>query len=102
MPRSVMAGLALAALLSTASQAQETARGITHGRRPSGRLVIRNALVIEGNGSPATGPHDIVIEGNRITEMVSLDPVALKEGRQRRTEGGAEIDAGWAKVAVGN
>jgi imidazolonepropionase-like amidohydrolase len=92
--------LCLASLLSPA-QAQQATQGVTHGSRPSGRLVIRNALVIEGNGSPATGPHDIVIEGNRIVEMVSLDPVAVKEGRQRRPGGGAEIDAGGKYVMPG-
>ena len=38
-----------------------SAQGVVSGRRPT-RLVIRNAMVIEGNGTPAAGPKDIVIE----------------------------------------
>lgn len=64
-----------------------------HGVRPQ-RLVIRNAMVIEGNGTPAEGPKDIVIEGNRITQIASLDPVAVASGTARRPAAGdAEIDA---------
>lgn len=33
------------------------------------RLMIRNAIVIEGNGTPAAGPRDIVVEGNKITSV---------------------------------
>jgi imidazolonepropionase-like amidohydrolase len=35
------------------------------------RLAIRNALVIEGVGTPASGPRDILIENNRITAIVA-------------------------------
>ena len=56
------------------------------------RLVIRNAMVVDGNGTPASGPKDIVIEGNTIGEVVPLDPVALREGRAKRPVGDVEID----------
>ncbi len=49
---------------------------------PYNRLVIRNVMVIPGHGGPPTGPHDILIEGNVITEMRSYDPVALERARQ--------------------
>ncbi|HEX9895174.1 MAG TPA: amidohydrolase family protein, partial [Gemmatimonadales bacterium] len=88
-------------LAGPALSAQTSTRGVTHGRRPTGRLVIRNALVIEGNGTPTIGPYDIVVEGNRIVEMVPLDPVALREGRQRRPEAGAEIDGSGKYVLPG-
>jgi len=39
-----------------------------HGQRPA-RMVVRNALVIEGNGTPASGPRDIFIEGDTITQI---------------------------------
>ena len=39
-----------------------------HGLRPT-KLVVRNALVIEGNGTPASGPRDIFIEGDTITQI---------------------------------
>ena len=36
------------------------------------RLVIRHAMVVEGNGTPASGPKDIVIENNMITSVSSV------------------------------
>ena len=38
-----------------------------------GRLVIRNAIVVNGNGTPARGPFDIVLENNRIAALVPLE-----------------------------
>ncbi len=40
-------------------------RGIEHGRRYD-RLVIRNVVVIDGKGTPARGPMDVIVEGNKI------------------------------------
>jgi cytosine/adenosine deaminase-related metal-dependent hydrolase len=72
-----------------------------HGVRPR-RLVIRNAMVVEGNGTPAEGPKDIVIEGNTITSIVSLDAVAVANGTARRPAAGdAEIDATGKYVVPG-
>jgi imidazolonepropionase-like amidohydrolase len=39
------------------------------GEGPFNRLVIRGATVIDGTGAPPIGPVDIVVEGNRITEI---------------------------------
>ncbi len=36
--------------------------------------------MIDGNGTPASGPKDIVIENNVITDVIALDPVALSRG----------------------
>ncbi|HMG36126.1 MAG TPA: amidohydrolase family protein [Blastocatellia bacterium] len=77
------------------------AQSLQSGRRYQ-RLVIRNAIIIDGNGTPAAGPKDIVVEGNRITDVVPLDPVALKEGRAKRPAAGdAEIDATGKYVLPG-
>jgi hypothetical protein len=65
------------------------------------RLVIRNATVIEGNGTPASGPKDIVIENNLIAEIVPLDPVALSRGEARRPKGDVEVDATGKYVMPG-
>lgn len=102
MPRLPRFPLLLAALLASAAPAGLLAQATapTHGTRPA-RLVIRNAIVVEGNGTPAIGPWDIVIEGNRIAEMVPLDPVALKSGRQRRPDAPVEIDATGKYVLPG-
>jgi len=40
---------------------------------PYSRLVLRNVMVIPGHGGPATGPYDILITGNVITEMHNHD-----------------------------
>lgn len=73
----------------------------THGMRPK-RLVIRAATIIEGNGTPAEGPKDIVIEGNVITQIVTLDAAAIKNGTARRPAAGdAEIDATGKYVLPG-
>jgi hypothetical protein len=38
---------------------------------PDGTLVIRNATLIDGTGSPARGPVDIIIKGNIIQQVVA-------------------------------
>ncbi|MEX2530495.1 MAG: amidohydrolase family protein [Gemmatimonadota bacterium] len=53
--------------------------GLAEG--PYDRLVIRNVMVIPGNGGPPTGPHDILIEGNVISEVRPFDPIALERAR---------------------
>ena len=70
------------------------------GRRYD-RLVIRGATMVDGNGTPASGPVDIVIEKNRIQGIVPLDPVALKAGYAKRPAGGVEIDATGKYVLPG-
>jgi len=42
------------------------------GEGPFERLIIRGAIVIDGTGSPPRGPVDIVIEGNRISQIVGV------------------------------
>lgn len=73
----------------------------SHGVRPAGSLAIRNALIIQGNGTPAEGPYDILVEGNTIAELVALDPVALSQGRGRRVAASVEIDATGRYVLPG-
>jgi dihydroorotase-like cyclic amidohydrolase len=76
---------------------------VKHGVRPE-RLIIRNATIVDGNGTPARGPFDIVLEGGTITQLAALDPVALKHGEGRRpaaTPGTAEIDATGKYVLPG-
>ena len=94
----------LAVLLATLLAAQVVAQAqkqspVTGKRYP--RIVIRGATIVDGNGTPASGPKDIVIEGNTISEIVALDPVALKEGRARRPAGDIEIDATGKYVLPG-
>ena len=44
------------------------------GAGPYKRLVIRNVMVIPGHGGPATGPYDILVTGNVISEMRGHNP----------------------------
>lgn len=64
-----------------------------HGKRYS-RLVVRNAMVVEGNGTPASGLRDIVIENNQI---VSVAP----SGFGSRQKADAEVDARGKYVLPG-
>lgn len=55
-------------MLTAGLQAQT--RGIVSGERYD-RLVIRNAIVVDGKGTPARGPLDIIIQKNRIHSIRS-------------------------------
>ncbi len=89
-----MGRLLLLALLSATAldAAPAQVRTVTSGQRYA-RFVIRNATIADGNGTPARGPADIVVEGHSIAPVVFLDPVALREGRARRPPADLEIDA---------
>lgn len=97
-----VATLAVSSPLHSVLEAQTAAQGTapTHGVRPR-RLAIRGAMVVEGNGTPAEGPKDIIIEGNRIVQIVSLDPVAMQSGTARRPPADVEIDARGKYVVPG-
>ncbi len=91
-----LAGLAAAALLALplALDAQGAATGTTARSNVRTRsLAIRNATIVDGNGTPARGPADILIVNDTIAQVVWLDPVALRAGRARRPQADAEIDA---------
>jgi cytosine/adenosine deaminase-related metal-dependent hydrolase len=99
--RSCFALLVIAQVVfAQSAPAQSPAQRVASGTRYN-RLVIRNAIVIDGNGTPASGPKDIVIEGNKIVEVAPLDPVALKGGYAKRPAGDVEIDATGKYVLPG-
>src|SRR3990170_1533879 len=65
------------------------------GEGPYSQLILRSATVINGTGAPAFGPADIVIEGNRIVQVMSVgSPGGTKEDpmRPKLEAGGREID----------
>jgi imidazolonepropionase-like amidohydrolase len=69
--RFAAATLPFVAFLSTTTdtpQAAQSPRTATHARA-SGRLLIRHAMVVYGNGKPAYGPVDILVEGGRIARI---------------------------------
>lgn len=66
------------------------------GDGPYNRLIIRGVTMIDGTGSPATGPVDIVIEGNRIASINTVGYPGLPIPESRRPKAGEndkEIDA---------
>ena len=70
----LLLGLSLLAVIAgSVPAAGPGSRGIEHGRRYD-RLVIRNVTVIDGKGTPARGPMDVVVEGNRIAAVRGADP----------------------------
>src|SRR5688500_6007983 len=73
--------------------AQAAARQEDEG--PYSQLILRNVIVINGTGAPAFGPADVVIEGNRIAQVMSVGaPGGAKEEpkRPKLVPGGREID----------
>lgn len=85
--------LCIASILFTSLGLAQTSSSLFSGKRLK-RLVVRNAMVVDGTGKPASGPFDIVVENDLITQIVSFDPVAAKEGKSKRPEkGDLEIDA---------
>ncbi len=86
----LLTAASIAASLATSLAAQT--KGVTSGVKVP-RLVIRGATMVDGNGTPARGPVDIVIENGRIADIVTLDPVAMRRGEGRRPAGDAQIDA---------
>jgi len=68
----------------------------TEGDGPYNRLIIRGVNMIDGTGSPATGPVDIVIEKNRIASITTVGYPGLPIPENRRPklgENDKEIDA---------
>ncbi len=95
--RSILAPLVAGALAAALVPDHAAAQG---GGTPAARhnvrvprLAIRNATIVDGNGTPARGPADILIVGDTIAQVVWLDPVAVRSGRARRPQADAEIDA---------
>lgn len=83
--------------------------GQTRGEKVN-RLVLRNATIISGRGTPGTnramppeGPVDIVIEGNRIVDIVLADPVNARNvgGGDFRPTGDKVIDVQGMYVIPG-
>jgi cytosine/adenosine deaminase-related metal-dependent hydrolase len=77
-----------------------SAQAPVSGRRVH-RLLIHNATVVDGNGTPASGPKDIIVEDNRIADVIALDPVSLGRGARQAAQVDAVIDATGKYVLPG-
>ena len=98
--RTTLAAAALALALPRHGVPAQTPKLPVHGQKVP-RLAIRNATIVDGNGTPARGPADILVENGRIADIVFLDPVSVKAGRVRRLAADAEIDATGKYVLPG-
>jgi len=87
MSRTLLVSLAALSLAVSA-----TAQAPASGQRVR-RLLIHNAIVIDGNGTPASGPKDIVIENNLISDVIPLDAVSSARGSRAPVQADAVIDA---------
>lgn len=65
------------------------------GEGPFTRLILRGVTVIDGTGAPPMGPMDVVIEKNRIVDVVAVGspglPIAA-EGRPKAGPNDREMD----------
>ncbi len=96
------------AITTLALPAPSTAQGVAHspdrtdGEGPFERLIVRGATLIDGTGAPPMGPVDIVIEGNRITDIRQVGTPGLPISDSRRPQGATrELDAHGMYVLPG-
>ena len=74
------------------------------GEGPWKKLILRGVTLIDGTGAPPFGPVDIVIEGNRITNIrnVGFPGVPIDPAKRPKLEaGGKEIDLSGRYVLPG-
>ncbi|HXP64255.1 MAG TPA: amidohydrolase family protein [Steroidobacteraceae bacterium] len=64
----------------------------TEGVGPFKRLILRGAYMIDGTGAPARGPIDLVVEGDRISEITLVGAPGRIEPNRRPAKGDHEID----------
>jgi imidazolonepropionase-like amidohydrolase len=95
-------------LLAFAAEHPLLAQTIPAPDRPSGegdgpheRLILRGAIVIDGSGAPPYGPTDIVIEGNRITQVRTVGYPGAPIGGGRPGGATREIDVSGMYVLPG-
>ncbi len=109
MTRSLLVAASILAILAAPAAAQSE-RQVPHapdrradeGEGPFTRLIIRGVTVIDGTGAPARGPMDIVIEGNRITQIrnVGAPGVPIRD-RERPGDATRELDGTGMYVLPG-
>jgi hypothetical protein len=73
------------------------------GDGPFPRLILRGANLVDGTGAPPVGPVDIVIQNDRIVEVVAVgSPGSPIDSEDRpKAEGGKEIDLSGMWVLPG-
>ena len=86
----------LISVLYSAANKQES-----HRKGPYNRLVIANAMVIPGHGGPAYGPADIIIENDRIVQIISYNGFTGRSNKDEIPKGDRIIDATGMYVMPG-
>lgn len=93
------------AITAPAVQAQiDEAPDRQEGDGPYDRLIIRGATLIDGTGAPPTGPVDIVIEENRISNIQTVGNPGVPIDEDRRPEADEhthELDAEGSYILPG-
>lgn len=80
------------------------APGRSEGDGPYERLIIRGVTMIDGTGSPAMGPVDIVISGNKITDIqnVGYPGVPIDDSQRPEADDNTrELDASGMYILPG-
>lgn len=96
--------LFVGAVHAQTDRAIEPAPARTQGEGPFDRLILRGATLINSTGAPPIGPVDIVIEGNRIANIVAVGNPGVPINPDRRPqaqEGDKEIDLTGSYVLPG-
>src|SRR5215216_6737279 len=91
--------LAAALILATALAAAAQAPAPSAGQRYN-RLLIRNAMVIDGAGNPARGPMDVIVEGSTIASVRPARPID-EFGTGRADSSGARARPAFDRVIDG-
>ncbi|MCW4051210.1 MAG: amidohydrolase family protein [Candidatus Bathyarchaeota archaeon] len=66
-----------------------------------GSLAIRDAMLINGRGTPPYGPVDIVVKDGKIADIINVDSISLARYKNKRGEGDHIIDAKGMYVTPG-
>lgn len=86
-------------IASQAFAAPELSPDRYRGEGPYQRLILRDVMMVNGEGAPPVGPVDILIEGNRIAEIKSLGILQpIDESRRIPVLEGdkvLELDGAW-------
>jgi hypothetical protein len=107
----VLAALFLSASAPAAAQEEPTktvppAPARAEGEGPYPRLILRGGTLVDGTGAPPVGPVDVVIEGDRIVNVVPVGPPGVPIEAAKRPElgdaaGARELDVSGMYVLPG-
>ncbi|RUO75693.1 amidohydrolase family protein [Pseudidiomarina taiwanensis] len=100
----LLAGLALWVSVATIAAPPKAPLRSDEGQGPYARLILRGGTLINGEGAPAVGPVDIVIENDRIVNVVSVGHpgVPIKPaGRPVAQPGDQELDVSGHYILPG-